>query len=109
MKFSRVVYPAVKRGISDAFDLFAGKHVQNNASESENNVLQSMISLKGNRSVEKFNRRLRSFYVVKNNDLCVPASLFGRRHGPAVYFTRVFDTDYETFLTGCHVEVKTVA
>jgi hypothetical protein len=109
LKFSRAVDPAVKKGLDDAFELFAGKHVQNNESESENNVLQSMISLKGNILVEKFTRRLRSFYIVKNNGLHVPANLLGRRHGPAVYFTRVFDTDYKTFLTNFHAEVRAVA
>lgn len=96
------------KALFDAFKLFAGKHVQNNASESENNALQSMISLKGNQSVEKFTRRLRSFYIVKNNDLHVPAQLLRTRHGPAVYFTRVFDTDYETFLTRSRVEIRAV-
>lgn len=109
MKFFGNLHPAVKKALSDAFDLFAGKHVQNNASESENNVLQSMVSLKGNQSIEKFIRRIRSFYIVKNNDLHIPAGAFRRNHGPAVHLTRVFDTDYKTLLNNCRMEVKAVA
>jgi hypothetical protein len=109
LKFLGNLDPSVKKALSDAFELFAGMHVQNNASESENNVLQSVLSLKGNRYLEKFTRRLRSFYIVKNNDLHISADLLGRNYGPAVHFTRIFDTDYMTFLNNCRMEVKAVA
>jgi len=96
----------VSKGISDAFELFAGKHVQNNVSECENNVLQSMISLKGNRSLGKLTRRIRSFYIVKNNHHRITSIPLVRNHGPAVYLTRVFDTDYKTFLNNSTTEMK---
>ncbi|MHA1682633.1 MAG: hypothetical protein ACTSUE_16970 [Promethearchaeota archaeon] len=68
----------------EAFHLLTrgGMHVQNNISETTNNVVQSMVSLKGNHSMEKLTRRIRSFYTIKNS------------------------TDYKTFLTESMMEVR---
>jgi len=108
LKFSRSVPAAVKKGISDAFKLYRGKHVQNNASETENSVLQSMLSLKGNHSLDKLARRIRTFYTIKNNNLTVPASFLSTNHGPAVLFTRIFNMDYRTVLRNMKTEVSVV-
>ena len=101
--------PAVERGLVDALHLFAGIHVQNNICETTNNVLQSMISLKGNHSIEKLTRRIRSFYTINNNDLHIPATALYRRHGPAPFFTRAFNVDYNTFLEESKMELRVIA
>ena len=96
---------AVQRGLRDALDLFAGIHVQNNISGTTNSVLHSMVSLKGNHSIEKLARRIRSFYTFKNNNLHVPATSLQITHGAAVFFTRAFNTDYKTFLRESRMEI----
>lgn len=97
--FSRDADAAVRRGITDAFDLFAGIHVQNNISETVNNVLQSMVELKGNRDKDKLAKRIRTFFVFWNQDPLLPSGTFKRGHGAAPLMCRLFNVDYNVFLT----------
>jgi len=91
------VIPSVKTGLLDAFSLFAGKHVQNNCSETVNSILDRTVCLQGSNSVEKLARRIRTFFIVQNHGKLARVRDFGQRHRSGVYFNKIFGMNSRQF------------
>jgi hypothetical protein len=79
------VLPAVQQGMNDAMALFAGKYIQNNWSEGINNIIRLLARLMGIRSVEKFNRRIRTFFIMRNDEPEITDKVFPRRHRANIF------------------------
>ncbi|MHA1284194.1 MAG: hypothetical protein ACTSQP_16975 [Promethearchaeota archaeon] len=47
--------------------MFALKSIQNNVSENLNSVLQSLLRLRGPKTIESVERRIRAWVIVRNN------------------------------------------
>nr|MDO8088334.1 hypothetical protein [Candidatus Sigynarchaeum springense] len=77
--FSDGTIPPVVKGMQDAFALFAGKHIQNNHSETTNNVLRTVVFLGGQRSIVRLDRRIRAVMRMRNDPELKPHLKMRRR------------------------------
>jgi hypothetical protein len=53
-------------GIKEALDLFARKTIQNNLAETKNSILRAILCLRGPKTVESVERRIRAVLIVRN-------------------------------------------
>jgi len=103
--FPRNVIPSVKIGLLDAFSLFAGKHVQNNCSETGNSILDRTVCLQGCNSITKLARRIRTFFIIKNHGTVTRVQKFGQRHRSGVYFNKIFSMNSRQFQSQMNIMV----
>jgi len=66
VRVSKNLPTSVPATLAEVLDLFALKSIQNNVSENLNSVLQSLLRLKGPKTVESVERRIRAFLIVRN-------------------------------------------
>jgi len=57
----------VMAGVKATFRLFAGMSIQNNLAENINAVLQSILRLRGPKTIESVENRLRASVIVRNS------------------------------------------
>ena len=77
----------IASALGTAFELFCGKHIQNNLAENINSVLQSIIRLRGPRSPQSVERRLRALVVVRNSP-SILETLAIKRNVRGSFFTK---------------------
>lgn len=58
---------SVGTALGEAIDLFALKTIQNNLSENVNSTLQSLLRLRGPKTIESVERRIRAVIIIRNN------------------------------------------
>jgi transposase-like protein len=56
----------IQTTLTDVLELFALKSIQNNVSENLNSVLQSLLRLRGPKTVDSVEQRIRAFLIVRN-------------------------------------------
>jgi len=66
VKVSKHLPATVVTTLAEVLDLFALKSIQNNVSENLNSVLQSLLRLRGPKTVESVEQRIRAFIIVRN-------------------------------------------
>ncbi|TFG11240.1 MAG: hypothetical protein EU535_07460 [Promethearchaeota archaeon] len=66
VRVSKNLPATVSATLAELLDLFALKSIQNNVSENLNSVLQSLLRLRGPKTVESVERRIRAFLIVRN-------------------------------------------
>ncbi len=101
--------PPVIKGMRDAFELFAGKHIQNNHSESTNNVLRTVVFLGGQRSVPRLNGRLRSVMRMRNDPGLKPKLRIKNRYRANLYLKRIAGADFRTDFSNYSIELQAKA
>lgn len=79
------VLPAVQQGMNDAMALFAGKYIQNNWSEAINNIMRLLARLMGFRSMEKLSKRIKTFFIMRNDEPEITDDVFFRRHRANIF------------------------
>ena len=89
----------VKKGLTDTFVLFRGKHVQNNFSETINNILRTVTCLNGSRSIEALTRRIRALLIMRNDHVKIDMRQLKRKHRVNIYFNRRFGDDFQNDLS----------
>ena len=107
--FSGVPIHPVMKGMRDAFELFAGKHIQNNHSESTNNVLRTVVFLGGQRSVTRLNRRIRSVMRMRNDPGLKPHSKMKHRYRAKLYLKRMAGADFRADRSNYSIELQAKA
>lgn len=58
---------SVVAALTEVIALFALKTIQNNLSENVNSMLQSLLRLRGPKTVESVERRIRAVIIIRNN------------------------------------------
>jgi len=66
VKVSKHLPATVVATLTEVLDLFALKSIQNNVSENLNSVFQSLLRLRGPKTVESVEQRIRAFIIVRN-------------------------------------------
>ena len=107
--FSGVHIPPVVKGMRDAFELFAGKHIQNNHSESTNNVIRTVVFLGGQRSVTCLDRRIRAVMRMRNDPELKPHSRIKHRYRANLYLRRTAGADFKADLSNYSIELQAKA
>jgi len=97
----------VKKGLADTFGLFRGKYVQNNFSETINNILRTVTCLNGSRSIEALARRIRSILIMRNDHVEIDIKQLERRHRVNIYFNHRFGADFQNDLSRVNVITTT--
>jgi len=67
VKVSKNLPASVAAALTEVLHLFALKSIQNNVSENLNSVLQSLLRLRGPKTIESVERRIRAWVIVRNN------------------------------------------
>jgi hypothetical protein len=104
--FSGVVIQPVLKGMHDAFDLFAGKCIQNNHSETTNNTIRTVVNLGGQRSVENLDGRIRSVIYMRNDPELQPHLKLKHRYRGRIYLKRMAGVDFKPDCSNCSIEVQ---
>jgi hypothetical protein len=86
MIFAATALQPVQQGLSDALALFAGMSIQNNLSETINNILRQLACLKGIRSMEKLETKIRTFFIMRNDMPKITADVFTVQHRANAFF-----------------------
>jgi hypothetical protein len=107
--FSNGTIPPVVKGMQDAFELFAGKCIQNNHSETMNNTIRTVVHLGGLRSIKTLDGRIRSVIRLRNDPALKLHLKDKRRHGASVYFKRMAGADFKADYSNCSIEVQAKA
>ena len=101
--FPETVIPPVERGLRDAFFLFAGEHIQNNWSETTNNVLRSVMCMTAMMTVEHLRGRTRGLFAIRNDASAIPKEVLSRNHHIGIVLNRMLnkqdrakDPEYKT-------------
>ena len=102
------IRPIVK-GMLDAFDLFAGKCIQNNHSETANNTLRTVVHLGGLRSAEALSKRVHSIFLLRNEPSLKLQIKDNRRHRAGVHFKRIAGASYKADCSICSIKVQAKA
>ena len=96
------ISPVIK-GLSDAFSLFAGMHIQNNKAETENNIIRAVMPLGGQRSIEQLKVRLRAIGRLRNDPTLDPSIMLHHRYNARVYLKRFAGADFRNDFTNCNI------
>lgn len=67
LRFYKGCPATVVSGLNKTFHVFAGMSIQNNQAENINSVIESLIRLRGPRSIETMEQRLRSTVIIRND------------------------------------------
>ncbi|MFX1257966.1 MAG: hypothetical protein ACFFAN_08910 [Promethearchaeota archaeon] len=67
VKLSKNLPASVGAALADILELFALKSIQNNVSENLNSVLHSLLSLRGPKTVESVEKRIRAWALIRND------------------------------------------
>nr|MDO8119227.1 hypothetical protein [Candidatus Sigynarchaeota archaeon] len=99
------VLQPVQKGLVDAFTLFAGKNIQNNHAETENNVIRSVLHLGGQRSMEHLECRIRATERMRSDPKRIPKDVLKHRYNARVYLKRVAGADFMDDYSNCSIEL----
>jgi hypothetical protein len=67
LRFSKDCPAAVVTGLNKTFHVFAGMSIQNNQAENINSVIESLVRLRGPRTIETLEQRLRATVIIRND------------------------------------------
>jgi len=107
--FSRSPIPPVVKGMRDAFELFAGKYMQTNHSESTNNLLRTVVFLGGQRSATRLDRRIHTVMRMRNDLELKPHSKIKHRYRANLYLRRTVGADSKVDLSNYSIELQAKA
>lgn len=93
----------VMTGLSDAFSIFAGMHIQNNKAETVNNVIRAVMPLGGQRTLEQLDGRLRAIGRMRNDPSLDPTSQLHHRYNARVYLKRFAGSDFRHDFSNCNI------
>ncbi len=85
---------AVAAALGVAFTLYTGLAIQNNLSENINCVLQSIVRLKGPKTIESVEKLLRATLIVRNDPTILDRLTFTRRLRAPFFFKNVKVADF---------------
>jgi transposase-like protein len=86
---------AVAAALGVAFTLYTGLAIQNNLSENINCVLQSIVRLKGPKTIESVEKLLRATLIVRNDPAILDRLTFTRRLRAPFFFRNLKVADFE--------------
>jgi len=66
LKFSKTMDPKLISVLTDLFELFFRKTIQNNVGEGSNSVLQSLLKLCGPKTISSVEDKIRAFAMIRN-------------------------------------------
>ncbi len=89
--FPKTVIPPVERGLKDAFLVFAGKYIQNNWSETTNNVLRSVMCMTANINIDHLRGRIRGLFAIRNDASAIPQEVIFRNHHASIVLNRIIN------------------
>lgn len=89
---------AVAAALGVAFTLYTGLAIQNNLSENINCVLQSIVRLKGPKTIESVEKLLRATLIVRNDPAILDRLTFTRRLRAPFFFRNVKVADFATLV-----------
>jgi hypothetical protein len=95
--------------MQDAFELFAGKCIQNNHSETMNNTIRTVVHLGGSRSIKALDGRICTVIRLRNDPALKLHLKSTRRHGARVYLKRMAGADFKADYSNCSIEVQAKA
>ncbi|MEX2684954.1 MAG: hypothetical protein Q6373_025490, partial [Candidatus Sigynarchaeota archaeon] len=107
--FSNGAIPPVVKGMQDAFDLFAGRCIQNNHSETTNDIIRTVVHLGGSRSVVALDGRIRAVMHLQNEPMLQPCMKTRRRYRAGIFFKRMVGPDFKADYSNCSIEVQAKA
>jgi len=107
--FSNGTIPPVVKSMQDAFELFAGKCIQNNHSETMNNTIRTVVHLGGSRSIKALDGRICTVIRLRNDPALKLYLKSTRRHGARVYLKRMAGADFKADYSNCSIEVQAKA
>ena len=99
------IQPVVK-GVRDAFELFAGKCIQNNHSETVNNTFRTVTNLGGQRTVAKLSGRLRAVARLRNEPKLKPGGMPRYRRGASIILKKMIGLDFKADFSNCSIKVE---
>ena len=67
LKFSKNIDPKIVATLTELFELFVQKTIQNNVGEGSNSVLQSLLKLCGPKTILSVENKIRGFIIIRNN------------------------------------------
>lgn len=67
LRFSKDCPATVATGLDKTFHVFAGMSIQNNQAENINSVIESLVRLRGPRTKETLEQRLRATVIIRND------------------------------------------
>jgi hypothetical protein len=105
LKFSTTIPPEVVSCMMDAFELFAGMHIQNNCGEVINSVLRKILSLNGNRDVEKFSCRVRTFFIIRNRGNIIKPIMLNHRYRANIFLNKHLSSYFSNQLSKMNVNI----
>ncbi len=89
---------AVAAALGIAFSLYGGLAIQNNLSENINCVLQSIVRLKGPKTIESVEKLLRATLIVRNDPTIIDRLIFLRRLRAPFFFQNVKVADFAALM-----------
>lgn len=89
---------AVAAALGIAFTLYSGLAIQNNLSENINCVLQSIVRLKGPKTIESVENLLRVTLIVRNDPTILDRLTFTRRLHAPFFFRNVRVADFAALI-----------
>lgn len=76
VRVGKDISPAVDAALGEVVKLFAKGFIQNNLAEHKNSVLSNSLVLSGPKTAESVERRLRAFFICKNNPSILNSIIF---------------------------------
>lgn len=67
LRFGKDCPVAVASGLDKTFHVFAGMSIQNNQAENINSVIESLVRMRGPRTMETLEQRLRATVIIRND------------------------------------------
>nr|MDO8117893.1 hypothetical protein [Candidatus Sigynarchaeota archaeon] len=104
--FSNGTRQPVVKGMQDALELFAGKCIQNNHSETANNILRTVVHLGGLRSIDALGGRIRSVFRLRNDPTLKLQLKDKQRHRASLYLKRMAGADFKADYSNCSIKVQ---
>lgn len=103
VRVSNSLPASVATTLADILDLFAQKSIQNNVSENLNSVLQSLLRLKGPKTVESVEQRIRGFVIVRNNPGILDDIQIDRNVRGAFFIDNISSMEFSNLMNGAWI------
>lgn len=100
IRVSKHLPATVSATLTEVLDLFALKSIQNNVSENLNSVLQSLLRLRGPKTVESVEQRIRAFLIVRNIPEILDEIQIDRRVRGRFFMDNISSTEFTNLMNG---------
>jgi hypothetical protein len=100
IRFSKDCPATVATGLDKTFHVFAGMSIQNNQAENINSVIESLVRMRGPRTMETLEQRLRATVIIRNDPSILDHIEISRQIRGEFLLKNMKARDLLTFLTG---------